>query len=116
MEIDSIMDHLAEIGSRCNAEAEKTACTEAAGILFTLGESGVRTSEAAADLVYDYNALAKQYQAMHKRFGIAEHVVRKDGVWHCPSCNRRANQYHSYCHSCGQKLDWDIGKGGRRYG
>ena len=116
MEIDSIMDHLAEIGSRCNAEAEKTACTEAAGILFTLGESGVKTLEEATDLVYDYNALAKQYQVMHKRFGVAEHVVRKDGVWHCPSCNRRANQYHSYCHSCGQKLDWGGGKGGRRYG
>ena len=116
MEIDSIIARLGEMKSRCDTEADKTACTEAAGILFTLWEGGVKTSEEAADLVYDYNAMAKQYQAMHKRFEIAEHVIRKDGVWHCPSCNRRANQYHSYCHACGKKLAWGCGKGGRRYG
>lgn len=98
MEIDSIIVRLGEIGAHCDAEADRAVCTE------------------AANIIHDYNGLAKQYQAMYKRFGVAEHVVRKDGVWHCPSCNRRANQYHSYCHSCGQKLDWGGGKGGRRYG
>lgn len=114
MEIDSIIARLGAVGSHCDAGDDKTACTEAANIIFALSESGARTAEEAADLVYDYNAMAKQYQTMHKRFEAASRVVRKDGVWHCPSCNRRANQYHSYCHSCGQKLNWGIGKGGRR--
>ena len=34
-------------------------------------------------MIHDYNGLAKQYQEMYRRFGVAEHVVRKDGVWHC---------------------------------
>ena len=74
------------------------------------------TIEEIRDILRDYDALAEQYQAMYQRFGVAEPVVRKDGVWHCPSCNRRANQYHSYCHACGKKLAWGCGKGGRRYG
>jgi len=92
MEIDSIIARLGEIGSRCDAEADRAVCTE------------------AANIIHDYNGLAKQYQEMYRRLGVADHVVRKDGIWHCPSCNRRANQYHSYGHSCGQKLDWGIGK------
>ena len=90
MEIDSIIARLGELGSCCDTEVDRAACTEAAGILFTLGEGGVKTSEEAADLVYDYNAMAKQYQAMYQRFGAAGHVVCKDGVWHCPSCNRQS--------------------------
>lgn len=30
----------------------------------------------------------------------------KDGVWHCPTCNSRAKVWHSYCHQCGQKMNW----------
>ena len=91
MEIDSIIARLGEMESHCNIEEIR-------------------------DILRDYDALAEQYQAMYQRFGVAEPVVRKDGVWHCPSCNHRANQYHSYCHFCGKKLEWGGGKGGRRYG
>lgn len=98
MEIDSIIARLGEMGACCDTETDKAVCIE------------------AVNIIHDYNGLAKQYQAMYQRFGVADHVVRKDGVWHCPSCNRRANQYHSYCHACGKKLDWGGGKGGRRYG
>ena len=114
MEIDSIIARLGEMKSRCDTEADKTACTEAVNIIFALSEGGVKTVEEAKDLVFDYNDFSKQYQAMYKRFGVADPVVRKDGVWHCPSCNRQANQYHSYCHACGKKLAWGCGKGGRR--
>ncbi len=88
MEIDSIIARLGEMESHCNIEEIR-------------------------DILRDYDALAEQYQAMYKRFGVAD-PVRKDGVWRCPSCNRRANQYHSYCHACGKKLAWGGGKGGRR--
>lgn len=30
----------------------------------------------------------------------------KDGVWHCPTCNSRAKVWHSYCHQCGQRMNW----------
>lgn len=32
--------------------------------------------------------------------------LHKDGVWHCPTCNSRAKAWHSYCHQCGQKMNW----------
>ena len=60
----------------------------------------------ALDIPYYSVNFSKQYQAMYKRFGVADPVVRKDGVWHCPSCNRRTTRNHSFCHCCGKKLAW----------
>lgn len=115
MEIDSIIARLGEMKSYCDTEIDKMACTEAVNIIFALKEGGVETVEAAKDLVYDYNGLAKQYQAMHQRFGTAGRAVHKDGLWHCPSCNRRVNPGHSFCRWCGKKMGWHIsGRGGRR--
>ena len=41
---------------------------------------------------------------------LAQKPIRKIGVFLCPSCNRRVNPCHSYCHRCGQKLTRIIGK------
>ena len=106
MEIDSIIARLGEMGACCDAEDDKTACTEAAGILFTLGEGGVKTSEEAADLVYDYNAMAKQYQAMHQKYEVPVRPKNLGGVWLCPDCNRQMRPGNNYCWNCGKRLGW----------
>ena len=117
MEMDSIIARLGEMASYCDTEIDAKACTEAVGILFALMDGGVRTVDEAKDLIHDYNALSKQYRAMYKRHGTAGHAVHKDGVWHCPDCNRRVHPYHAFCHSCGKKLDGGTpGKGGQRHG
>lgn len=38
---------------------------------------------------------------------LAQHSIRKDGVWHCPRCNSRVKSRHTHCHKCGQKIDWE---------
>ncbi|WP_297311602.1 hypothetical protein [uncultured Oscillibacter sp.] len=127
MDMGGIIARLCELGAysiykaefesiRSVREKDAEACREAAGILSALLDGGCKTVEDTKDLVHDYNALAKQYQAMYKRHGTAGHAVHKDGVWHCPDCNRRVHPHHAFCHSCGKKLGGNGGKGGRRYG
>ena len=135
--IEDLMDHLADIMVQCCA-MQKSAyvhdktrqklwkadlqvyvdtCSKTIGILFAIMEGGFKTAREAEDLVRDYNTLAKQYQAMYKRHGTADKAVHKDGVWHCPNCNRRVTPGHSFCHWCGKKMEWwGNRKGGHRHG
>ena len=106
MEMDSIITSLDDIKSHCTSEADRNVCAAAISIIYALQDGGACTVEEAKDIICDYNKLAKQYQAMYKQFGIADRTIHKDGVWHCPSCNRRVNPGHSFCHSCGKKLNW----------
>ena len=117
LDMDGIITRLGELKAHCANQREwegtgttwqtyEEVCSEAVNVLYTLLDSGAHTAEEVKDLVHDYKALAKQYQAMYKRFGTAGHAVHKDGVWHCPSCNKRVNPGHSFCHTCGKKLDW----------
>lgn len=127
MDMGGIIARLCELGAysiykaefesiRSVREKDAEACREAAGILSALLDGGCKTVEDAKDIVHDYKALARQYQAMYKRRVDAGRAVYKDGVWHCPACNRRVHPHHSFCHSCGKKLGLNGGKGGRRYG
>ncbi len=100
--LGDLRSSLLESGDR-GSDAE--VCQEAVNILYTLLDSGVHTIEEAKDLVHDYNALAKQYQAMYERFGTAGHAVHKDSIWHCPNCNRKVTLGHSFCHWCGKKME-----------
>ena len=116
MEMDRMIANLGGIKSRCTSEADRGACAEAVSTICALQDGGIHTAEEAKDLVHDYNALTKQYQAMYRRFGDAGHAVHKDGVWHCPNCNRRVTPGHSFCHWCGKKMEWwGSRKGGRRH-
>ena len=117
MDMESIITRLGEIQVLCikNQLSEHAdACSDAVSVFYALLEEGARDIERAKDIVHDYRAMAKQYQTMHKRFEVANHVVRNDGAWHCPSCNCKVSPYHSYCHACGKRLDWGGGKGGQR--
>ena len=103
--MDAIITFLGQTGASTPPEAaERTKA--AVSIIFTISEEGARTPEEALDILHDYRLQAKQYKALHSKHEVAGKPFLKDGVWHCPSCNRRTTPNHSYCHCCGKKLGW----------
>lgn len=113
--MDELITGLGDIRATTEGKGQDI-CQAAVGILFALSEEGAKTVEDAMDILHDYRLQARQYRAMYKRHVDAGRAVYKDGVWHCPACNRRVHPHHSFCHSCGKKLGGNGGKGGRRYG
>lgn len=83
-----------------------TALQAAAAIVKALQKAGVNDAEQVADLLHDYDLLAKQYQAMHEQYEVPKTATHKDGVWHCPRCHKRVGVNHTHCHWCGQKIKW----------
>ena len=81
-------------------------CQAAVDILFALKDEGAKTTADALDILHDYRLQAKQYAALQKKHLTAGKPFLKDGVWHCPDCNRRVPPNHSFCHRCGKKLRW----------
>ena len=66
------------------------------------------TVEGLADVLQDYNALAKEYRTLVERFRMPEKPVYKgDGIWVCPMCDARIQPKHSHCHKCGKHLGWN---------
>jgi len=103
--MDEIITGLGDIRAAVEGES-RNICQAAIHTLFALSEAGARTAGEGRDLLYDYRALAKQYQALHKRHEVAGNAILKDGVWHCPDCRHRVAPNHSFCHRCGKKLGW----------
>ena len=85
-----------------DAEAMQTAIN----VLSAAVAAGYPTGQAAVSAFSDFRIIFKRYQAMHLKFEIPKGPTRKDGVWHCPECNRRVQINTSYCHRCGKKLRW----------
>lgn len=121
MTLDGIIAQLYELGAYSAYKAEfdsvssirkkdADACREAANILYVLLDGGIHTTEEAKAFVRGSKALARQYQALYQRHGTAGTATLKDGVWHCPNCNRRTRPGHSFCHWCGKKLQWSRGR------
>ena len=81
-------------------------CQAAVNILFALSEEGARNAEEALDILHDYRLQAKENASLHSKHAVAGKPLLKDGVWHCPDCNRRVSPNHSFCHRCGKKLRW----------
>ena len=73
-------------------------------MISTLEDEGVNDAEALKDLIFDYNLSVKQNKELHRKFEVVAKVIRADGVFHCPECNRRVSFKHSHCHWCGKKL------------
>lgn len=81
-------------------------CQAAVNILLALSEEGARTTEEAFDILHDYRLQAEQNASLCRKHVVAGKALLKDGVWHCPDCNRRVAPNHSFCHRCGKKLKW----------
>ena len=103
--LDAIVTFLGQVGASSPPEAAEL-CKAAVSILFALSEEGAKTTEDALDILHDYWLQGKQYKALHSKHEIAGKPFLKDGVWHCPDCNRRVAPNHSFCHRCGRKLGW----------
>ena len=104
MDMDAIINRLGSIKTYGltleDLDAEVDACSEAINILYALLDCGAHTVKDVKNIICDYNKLSKQYQAMYKQHGTAGKAIHKDGVWHCPGCNRRVTPGHSFCHWC----------------
>ena len=103
--MDAIVTFLGQMGASTSSEASAL-CKAAVSILFSISEEGAKTPDDALDILHDYRSQAKQYRALHSKHEVAGKPVWRDGVWHCPNCNRRTTPNHSYCHCCGKKLGW----------
>ena len=104
--IGNIKSTLAGLKPACEEPLDEDACEAAILILQELEREGITDLEGVRDLIEDYNAQARTYQAMHRKFDVASKPIRKDGVLHCPECNHRVSPHHSHCHWCGKKLGY----------
>ena len=86
-------------------QADVTACETSIRILAALSGEGCTDLETTLDFLQDYNSLAKQYQTIHRKYEAPGKPTHKDGVWHCPACNR-VQINHTHCHRCGKKIGW----------
>ena len=103
--MDSIITTLGQIGAASPEETAKT-CKAAVNILYAISEEGAKTAEDALDILHDYRLQAKENASLHNKHAVAGKPSLKDGVWHCPDCNRRCRPNNSFCHRCGKKLGW----------
>ncbi len=115
MSIDNVLAQLSSLkdNSADNAKAKDAdpiwqtdveALEAAINIISALQDEGITDAEGVKDLIFDYNALGKQYKDLHRLHIKAASPIHKDGVWHCPECNSRVNFNHSFCHRCGKRI------------
>jgi len=100
-----------ELSMNLDDTSEKTGEKDAAfsaaiSVMMQMQEAGANDAEQVADILHDYNGLAKQYQGLHDRFEVPRKPAHADGVWHCPRCNKRVGFNNTHCHWCGQKIKW----------
>lgn len=76
----------------------------ATAILSNLVDEGVNDYDSLKDAIFDDDLMRKDYQQMHMKHRKAVKPIHKDGVAHCPDCNKRVHPNHTYCHWCGKLL------------
>ena len=103
--MDKLITGLGDIRASVEGEGQDV-CQAAVNILFALKEEGAQTAADALDILHDYRLQAKQDRVLQKKHLTAGKPFLKDGMWHCPDCNRRVSPNHSFCHRCGKKLRW----------
>ena len=103
--MDELITGLGDLRATADSKG-KGVCQAAVSILFALSEEGAKTTEDALDILHDYRLQAKENASLQSKHAVAGKPFLKDGVWHCPDCNRRVAPNHSFCHRCGKKLGW----------
>lgn len=116
MSLDAIMEQLSDLKDIATSlqtpmDGDRVAACEAAtDILSALQDEGVNDHEQVRDLIHDYNALAEQYQAMHKKYEEPAPVMRLGSgaraACLCPVCHNQSRPGNAYCWNCGKRLDW----------
>ena len=69
----------------------------AADILTALRAEGIKDAEQVRDLIADYNALAAQYQTLHRKYEQGRKAERLGGIFLCPDCHRKMHPGSGYC-------------------
>ena len=82
------------------------ACEAATDILNALQDEGIKDPEQVRDLIHDYNALAEQYQAMHRKYEEPAKPQPLGEFSVCPECHRQIAPKDSFCWNCGKRLGW----------
>lgn len=107
-QLSSLKDNSADMAKAKDADeiwqSDVNALEAAIDIISALQDEGISDAEGVKDLIFDYNALGKQYKDLHRKHIKPAPPVHKDGIWHCPECNARTSYNHSYCHKCGKKI------------
>lgn len=112
MSLDAIMEQLSNLKDiaaslQTPMDGDRVAACEAAtDILNALQDEGIKDPEQVRDLIHDYNALAEEYQTMHRKYEEPGPVRRLGGAFLCPVCNRQSRPGNAYCWNCGKRLGW----------
>lgn len=80
------------------------ALEQATAILSVIIDEGITDYENLKDWMFDYNLMRADFQKMHSKFRVQAKPIHKDGVMHCPDCNKRVHPNHTHCHWCGKLL------------
>lgn len=91
-------------------QTDVDACEAAAAILSALQDEGLNDPEQVRDMIYDYRALAEQYQTMRQHYiepAKPERLGTLPFTVICPKCHRQVKPVNSnYCGHCGKRLGW----------
>ena len=91
-------------------QTDVDACEAAAAILSALQDEGLNDPEQVRDMIYDYRALAEQYQTMRQHYiepAKPERLGTLPFTVICPKCHRQVKPVNSsYCQNCGKRLGW----------
>lgn len=60
----------------------------------------------AMDIISDYEKVVADFNRMIKHYETMDKPIKQGGVWVCPTCGRRIQYNHSYCHYCGKRVGW----------
>ena len=115
MSIDAILERLADLKDVALflqkprddpdiTESRVAACEAATDILSALRDEGISDPEEVRDVIHDYNALAKQYQEMHRKYETPTKPERQGGAFICPECHRQIRGSPKHCTNCGKRL------------
>lgn len=104
--MDDVLSRIASIKDGTEDPESIKALEAATAILTALQDEGINDREEVLDLVADYNALAKQYQALHAKFEAGTKPEMLGGIHICPDCHRQMRPGNNYCWNCGKRLEW----------
>lgn len=73
-----------------------------------MSADGMDVLQEAADIIADYEAMAKHNREMIEKYEKEQPVIKRGmDFYQCPACGKRTSRNHTHCHWCGKKLGWD---------
>lgn len=107
-QLSSLKDNSESFASEKDADPiwqkDIEALEAAISMISVLQDEGIKDYDTLKDAIFDQTLLRKEYQQMHLKHRKAAKPIHKDGVAHCPDCNKRVHPNHTYCHWCGKLL------------